>query len=245
MSTESGDTFVPANRAAQWTKGLLIATLVASAVGIVSDLLQVALVFRAATGGISHLEATASDTRQQIIAIFQLILYIGTAVAFLRWFYRVHKNLPALGVEYLHYTPGWAVGGFFVPFLNLIRPLQVMREVWHGSDPSGLEPNTGSDEPSIRSQPATPALAVWWWALFLISNFLGYLIFRMGLSEKQTLHDLQTLCVLIVFSDLLRVPAAVVTVLLVGRITGWQAQRAESLRRIRSQRPGASVPGPG
>jgi hypothetical protein len=118
-----------------------------------------------------------------------------------------------------------------------------MREVWHGSDPSGLERDTGPAGPSIRNQLGTPALIGWWWALFLISRFLGNIM--MSFSQNHTLDELQALSALLVFSELLDVPAVVVAVSLVGRITGWQAQRAERIRQMGTQPPSASVPSPG
>lgn len=230
MSTQSVASFVPADGAGRWTKGLLLATLVLSVVGIVSGLLQLELLSRAATGGISQAEAAANDSRQQLIGVLQLLLYVGTVVAFLIWFHRVHKNLPDLGGRELKYTPGWAVGGFFVPFLNLVRPLQVMREVWLGSDPSGLERDIASGGPSIRNQLGTPALIGWWWALFLISGFLGNIAMRMGFGQNQTLDQLQDLTALLVFSDVINIPSALVAIRLVGRITGWQAERGDRIR---------------
>lgn len=225
MSIQFVSSWGPADRAARWTQGLLLAGLVLSVVGIFSGLLQIELLSRAATGGISKAEAAANDSREQLIGILQLAVYVGTVVAFLMWFYRAHKNLPALGGRELKYTPGWAVGGFFVPFLNLVRPLQVMREVWHGSDPAGAERDRAPDGPSIRNDLGTPALVGWWWALFLISGFLGHVLLRMTFRENPTLDDLQTLSSFQVLGNMIDIPSALIALILVGRITRWQAQR--------------------
>lgn len=225
VTTQSVPSFAPADGAARWTKGLLVATLVLSAVGIVSGLLQIELLSRAATGGISDAEAAANDSRQQLVGVLQVLVYVGTALAFLVWLHRVHRNLAPLGGRELKYTPGWAVGGFFVPFLNLVRPVQVMREVWHGSDPAGAERDTSSDGPSIRNQLGTPKLVGWWWALFLISAFMGNITMRMGFADNPTLDQLQALSALLVLSDLIEIPSAVIALLLVGQITRWQTER--------------------
>ena len=226
MIARADPPFSPLDAAARWTKGLLVATIVLSLVAIVSGLLQVELLSRAASGGISDAEAAANDSRQQLIGVLQVLLFLGTAAAFLVWFHRAHKNLPALGVRQLKYTPGWAVGGFFVPFLNLVRPLQVMREVWNGSDPEGLERGSIDGGFVNRTQPGTPLLVGWWWALFLVSGFLGNMAARMAFAPNQSLDQLQTLSGLLVFSDLLDVPSALMAIRLVGRLTTWQALRA-------------------
>ncbi len=56
MAAPSVSPFARADRAARWTKGLLLGMLVLSAVGIVSGFLQLELLSRAATGSISHTE---------------------------------------------------------------------------------------------------------------------------------------------------------------------------------------------
>ena len=240
MNTQHGASFAPTDGAARWTKGLMVAILVLSIVSVVSGLLQIELLSRATTGGISDAEAAANDSRQQLIGILQFLLFLGTAVAFLMWFHRAHKNLTSLGGRDLKYSPGWAVGGFFVPFLNLVRPLQVMREIWHGSEPSGLERDLASSGPSIRNQLGTPPLVGWWWALFLVSNLLGNITARMTFAPNQTLDRLLALSALLVFSDLIEIPGAVVAIRLVGRLTTWQAERAEDVRRRTSDRPAAT-----
>jgi hypothetical protein len=52
-------------------------------------------------------------------------------------------------------TPGWCVGWYFVPFANLVRPVQVMSEIWRASDPE-------SGEGAWISSRSTPLLALWW-----------------------------------------------------------------------------------
>ncbi len=227
MNIQSATSWVPSDGAARWTRGLLLAGLLLSVVGIFSGFLQIDLISRAATVGISDAEAAANDSRQQLIDVLQVAVYLGTVVAFLIWFHRVHKNLPALGGRELKYTPGWAVGGFFVPLLNLVRPLQVMREIWHGSDPAGADRDRTPDGPSIRNQLGTPALVGWWWALFLISGFLGNALTRTGFRQDLTIDELATLSNLLVLNDLIAIPSALLAFVLVGRTTGWQAQRRQ------------------
>ena len=225
---------VSAHGRARWTKALLLGTLAISLVGIFSGLLQLGLLEQAERGDISEAAAGANDARQQLIGVIQVVLYLATGVAFLAWFHRVHKNLPGLGGRQFKYSPRWAVGGFFIPFLNLVRPLQVMREAWHGSDPSGLERDMGTSGPSLRNQLGTPALMGWWWTFFLVSGFLGNAVMRMSFAENPTLDQLKTLTSLMVFSDLWDVPLALLAIRLVSRITTWQAHRLERLHELRS-----------
>jgi len=228
VSTPFDPQFVPSDGAAKWTKALLVAFLALSVVAIASGLAQIELLSRAVSGGVTAEEAAANDSRQQLISILQVVVSVGTAIAFLMWFHRAYKNLPALGGRQLKYSPGWAVGGFFVPFLNLARPLQVMREVWHGSDPSGLERDLLPEGPALRNYLGTPTLMGWWWGLFLVTSLLGNLAARMSLAQHPTLDQLQVASVLQVFNDVLEIPSVVVTIRLIVRITKWQSERNET-----------------
>jgi hypothetical protein len=87
------------------------------------------------------------------------------------WVHRTYRNLPSLGASDLNYSPGWAVGYYFIPILNLFRPYQVMRETWQASDPR----NIGQRDWKYL---AAPALLSIWWAMHVISRFVDWASFR-------------------------------------------------------------------
>jgi len=94
-------------------------------------------------------ELEAHDDRAASIALVWLAVYIITAIAWVTWYKRMYANLPALGAKHIRFTPGWAVGGWFVPFLNLVRPYEIAQELWSGSAPSP-EPPPPPPSASIR-----------------------------------------------------------------------------------------------
>ena len=104
-----------------------------------------------------------SDAVTAIVGLVQLILAIITGITFLRWIYRSNKNLRTLSGESMAFTPGWSVGWYFVPFANLYKPYQVMKEIW---------------KVSHKSEDTDHAIVGWWWALWLISNVLGRIAFK-------------------------------------------------------------------
>ena len=71
-----------------------------------------------------------SDAVTGIVGLVQMVLGIITGITFLRWIYRSNKNLRVLSDEAMTFTPGWSVGWYFVPFANLYKPYQVMKEIW-------------------------------------------------------------------------------------------------------------------
>ena len=63
-----------------------------------------------------------------------------------------------------------AVGGWFVPCLNFVRPKQIMNDTWGGLSP---EDYAGDD---WRGRLITPLLH-WWWGLWIVGGLLSYTSF--------------------------------------------------------------------
>ncbi|GLW29649.1 hypothetical protein Areg01_25890 [Actinoplanes regularis] len=57
-----------------------------------------------------------------------LIAFIFTIVTFMVWLHRASTNLWNTG-HGMKWRPGWTIGGWFIPFANLVIPLLVFREV--------------------------------------------------------------------------------------------------------------------
>src|SRR5438093_12382214 len=74
-------------------------------------------------------------TEDTMVPIY-FLAFIPGAFGFLTWLQRAYRNLPALHATELRYTPGWAVGSWFIPLVNLFAPHQVVSELWKASDPS-------------------------------------------------------------------------------------------------------------
>lgn len=113
---------------------------------------------------VSEAEMFDNDQRQRMLSILYTATGSFSFLFLLLWLYRAYCNLPALGVERPRFSPGWAVGYWFVPVLNLIRPCQVMVELAQGSDPR----NTPSGRKSGHRPGWNTLILVWW-----IGNVLG------------------------------------------------------------------------
>lgn len=57
-----------------------------------------------------------------------LAIFIGTIVVFLRWFHLATRYAHARGGAQ-DITPGWAVGWWFIPFANLVKPFNHTRSM--------------------------------------------------------------------------------------------------------------------
>lgn len=93
------------------------------------------------------------------------VLYIGTGVAFLRWLYVMNTNCHGFGAEGMNFSPGWAVGWYFIPVLNLLLPYNVMSEIRRVS----------SDPQNWRDYGAGSLVVIWWaawieaWVIHVVS----------------------------------------------------------------------------
>lgn len=201
----------------QLVTGVFVMIMLASAVAALSDLSLVRYVQDLESGGpLDEAEAEQIDARQSMIGLVQVGLFITCAIVFLMWFHRAHKNLKAGGLNDLKYTPGWAVGGFFVPILNLVRPYQVMKEVWTGS-----EHLSGDDWANPWKADSPAPLVGWWWALLLISTCIDRASFRLTLLADD-IWEFLTAAQVTLAADLMNIPAAFLALLMVRRITDLQ-----------------------
>lgn len=162
-------------------------------------------------------EAQAHDDRMFWAGILQGIAALAVLVPFIVWLRRVYRNLGPLGTRGLRYKPGWAVGGWFVPFLNLARPKAIVNDVWRASDPE-LPPQIEGPPGGAR----VPGVVNWWWAT-LIAGWVVYPNAR--LEETPSLDELVTDVQRVLAGDLLEVVAGILAILTVLRITQRQEQR--------------------
>jgi hypothetical protein len=205
----------------QW---VFIALIAASLVAVVFDAIQIEIASRAIAGeSVSREELEASDSRQAVIALVVLGLWVIAAVAFIRWFSAAYRNVGAFGHTH-RFRTGWAVGGWFVPILSFWRPKQIANDIWRGSDPA-VPPHL-----DVWSRPV-PALFGLWWAAWIIGLFVSRAAFRSGLTAS-TAEELQTAAALDAIGFLIDITAATLAILVVRRTTVRQTTCAAQLRSV-------------
>jgi len=160
---------------------------------------------------------------------------LAMPIAFLMWIHRAHRNLPALRAGPLRYSPRWAVGYFFIPILNLIRPYQVMREIWRESDPARL-PAPGDDLEATKVSSA--AIVGWWWGTFLLMLIARQAVRPFcGFDTPDALVASMWIGVAIA---IIGIAAAVVAIVMVYRVDAHQSRRYA----IISEQPDAAKTSP-
>jgi hypothetical protein len=155
-----------------------------------------------------------------LLAIVNIILYLATVIFFCVWLYRAYDNLPALGnpTRALSYSPGWAVGSFFVPIVNLFVPYRAIKELWQKS----VLP-----EERLMSEPDVPAWFHIWWLFWLLSSFAGNISMRASFNEN---ISTETSTIISVVAGALSIIAAVLAYLVVSEIDNRQEETSRALR---------------
>jgi hypothetical protein len=97
-----------------------------------------------------------------LVGLLAVLTIISSVVIVGMWIYRAHANLRLAGGQYLEFTPGWAVGWYFIPVASLFKPYQAMRELWNAS--SGHTDSFAADGPyPLRI----------WWGLWISGSILS------------------------------------------------------------------------
>lgn len=195
-----------------WLTGLLVCfggIVVASAV---QDVAQIRLIDAISAESFASQEelmqaAEANDSRQQIIGVAYLILFIATVVIFGTWIHRVAQNARAISPEEFQRSPTMAVGSYFIPIVNLWIPYQAMSEIWRASrNPIGWR------------QDRAGAFLGWWWAIWLIANISA----NFTAAEAEGLAEIRRASQVSIASGALTLASVVMAVLLVTRLTAYQ-----------------------
>lgn len=136
---------------------------------------------------------------------------IACAVVYLCWFVRVRANAGVFAPDAQSMKPGWAIGGWFVPFVNLWYPRRITRDIWDASSPLGAR----------RSYLLVNA----WWTLWLLS-LVGDRVGSAQSADADTVDGTHAGAYALMISDALDIAAAALAIALVLRLTRMQHAKA-------------------
>jgi hypothetical protein len=182
-------------------------------------------------------EVNVFEVFMGLLGIGEILVHVLTVIALCMWFYRAYKNLKLWKITGLKYSPGWAVGYFFIPFLNLFRPYQIAQEIWKASD-TQVSLQAGSQWQGNKGSNVIGA----WWASWIIANIIGQISFRMSMAQRSTMADQKAALLADVISELVSILAGAMAALMILRIQSRQSQKLES---ILSETEGMELSGPG
>jgi hypothetical protein len=158
-----------------------------------------------------------------LVGLLKLLVYAATIVAFLSWLHRAYKNLRAFAPK-TDFTPGWVVGNWFIPFINLVLPYQAVKELWIKSDPA-IDFSGGFADRGAGTRPSAH-VGVWWF-FWLASNVAGQVYFRLSNSGRGFRSEEASIAGIV--SNALLIAAAVLAAAVVWTIDQMQAEKGGRL----------------
>jgi hypothetical protein len=108
----------------------------------------------------NYLDATAAISAVFLVTILVLLII---------WMYRSARNARAIDRWDNGLTPGWAIGGWFVPVANWFAPATIMQSLWRGAEPVAPVPGAAKRR--------SAAVGLWW-----VCYLAGMFCFAQGLG---------------------------------------------------------------
>jgi hypothetical protein len=162
------------------------------------------------SGNITKAGLESIFDRNAFVGLCSFLAYMVTGILFLMWIHRANLNIRGFGAIDLKYTPGWSVGYYFIPIMNLFKPYQAMREIWKASkNPANWKSESGS------------GLLRLWWGLWLASCFLNHISFKASMRADSLKAHL-TATYNSITCEIIDIPLTVVAIVLIGKVYAMQ-----------------------
>jgi hypothetical protein len=165
---------------------------------------------------------------QALLILGYVVVILTLLVTFLMWVYRTCKNAHALGAANLKYTPGWAVGWFFIPFANIVMPYMVMQEIYKAS----------RHPIQWRKVPGSKMILAWW-ILGLGSNVMSRSSVNLEITNA-SLEQLLFFQQLVIGSHVVDIVVSGLLFLIVTEISDYQNAVFRYLSENPDEHPAAS-----
>lgn len=201
----------------KWIRYVLYSQIFIAILSIIFGFLERQLLSAYQEGLYASIEEAFADGEVAIVllqgaGIASLVAFMASAILIIKWTYRANYNARQLGAINMSYTPAWSIGYYFIPVFNLWKPYLAMKEIW-----------MVSKKLFDGKLTKTPVFLPIWWGLWLISNILNQSIFRLSASAQQ-LSELMNLNMLSQISNLLDIPLALVTLVIINSIYRMQSR---------------------
>jgi hypothetical protein len=209
-----GEAVARQDRRARITRALLVTTVAVGAMSLYFSFEERGLLLALQRGEeVDPTTADETDRRVAVVGIAQIAMLVVTGIAWLSWLHRAYDNLRLVGSRTTQFTPGWAVGYWLIPIVNLFRPYQIMRELW-------LRSENGNILSSLTGARAVPIVA-WWWGAWLVAGIVGRLLRRMA-TRAETVEELFRMIHVAILADLLAIASAILAYYVLSRIAASQ-----------------------
>jgi hypothetical protein len=218
-----------------WAWGLVAAASLGAAIVLPLRIAQLNTLHQYMNGQVSLADVNNATSRAGGVGVVAALVSLAALVVWLVWQHHSQANLPGLGAMGMKYSPGWAVGWWFIPVAWWVMPFRTMRELWLASGPE-------AGAADWTAQRLTPLIPLWWtfwilrWGLAIVSGAAtssdpGQPMF--SYTPEQLLHRVTWG----IWSDVAYIVAGIFAVLVIrdidrrqrarrARVQGWHGQPA-------------------
>jgi len=155
-------------------------------------------------------------TRNDLLELGEGLAVLATIITLCFFLPQANRNSRALTGESLRFSPASTMWWFFVPFMNLVRPYQAVREIWQAS-------TSGYQEAWFAK--AAPGWLRLWWGTWLAFNMLLRLTANMARRAAQAGGEPSSAEIVGLLGRLAGIVAAACLIVAVTRIASVQAKR--------------------
>ena len=228
-----------------WTTIVLLLVLAALyAVALVIEFGYIAALSDYLDGNGSRGEVADVDNGRLALSTLIGLVALVAAGFFIAWFYRAYRNLQRTSLPGLRYDPGWAIGAWFIPVFNWIRPKQMADDIWRAG-----EAGAQVADASWRGRHVS-ALVHWWWGLWVSASIVGVTaaIYSFDLDGvlrgRQDYEDQLTGASISAPGFAILVVAAILACLVIRRVTERDDRMRESVLAAAAATPPPPPPPP-
>ena len=165
-------------------------------------------------------EIHRADDVRTATGIVVLVALVGLVGSLAAWAGRLYRNLASLDVAVPRFHRGWATWGWFVPFVNLVRPKQVVDDLWRTSAADAVEGG------SWRVRPVAAVVHVWW-GLWIVGIVLDRIVAGLSADGLGSIDEMRAVMALDVASALAIATSALLTIVVTRGVTTRQHRLAE------------------
>lgn len=161
--------------------------------------------------------------RSNIMSIIVVLLLLIVAFPFSSFAHRSSRNLRTFKSEGQKHSPDGTVIRFFIPIVNIYKPLFMFVELFKASDPRV----SGDDGTAWKKKGGVSPVAVLWglaWGAAVIFNPIT--VARFFFRERADLADVSSTTSGLIAADLLIIVVGVLAIFMSNTLSRWQDTRA-------------------
>ncbi len=146
------------------------------------------------------------------VNLAQGLAIIAGGVCFIALLWRMARNGAILSPGKAKRRTHWAITGWFVPFLNLVRPYDMVKQAW-------VSTPVRDGGPIFEIPPGY--FKAWWW-LFIASGVANRVVARLQFNGVSTMRQLSNEANWLLFAQVLTVASGVACLLVLRALTRRQ-----------------------